>query len=62
MSSELLTINEIAELLDEPQNRVAYMIAKHRIKHVKHIGNTRVFDSAVIARVKELLFDIQIRK
>lgn len=62
MSSELVTISEIAEILNEPQNRVAYMITKHRIKHVKHIGNTRVFDSSATARVKELLFHIRIQK
>lgn len=62
MSSELLTITDIADLLNEPQNRVAYMIMKHRIKPVKRIGITKVFDASVVETVKAYLFDIQIRK
>lgn len=62
MSSELLTVSDIADLLNEPQNRVAYMIMKHRIKPVKRIGITKVFDASVVETVKAYLFDIQIRR
>jgi len=62
MSSELLTIGDIADQLNEPTNRVSYMLTKHRIKPVKRIGITKVFDASVVALVKDYLFNMRIQK
>lgn len=62
MSSELVTVSDIADQLNEPQNRVAYMIMKHRIKPVKRIGVTKVFDASVVDIVKGYLYNMQIQR
>ena len=62
MSTELLSVDDIAELLSEPTHRVAYAIKKQRIKHVKRIGLTRVFEPSVVSLVKEVIFDMQCRR
>ena len=62
MSSELLTVGDIADQLNEPHNRVAYMITKHRIKPVKRIGVTKVFDKSVVGIVKDYLYNIRIQR
>ncbi|KKN59389.1 hypothetical protein LCGC14_0542240 [marine sediment metagenome] len=61
MNAELLTTSDIADRLHEPQNRVAYILKKHRIKHEKRIGVTKVFDPSVVAVVKAHLYNMQIQ-
>lgn len=62
MSNEMFSIADIAEQLSEPTNRVAYMVSKYRIKHVRRVGITRVFDLAAVALIKEGLFNVRIQK
>ncbi len=61
MSNELFSIDDMAEMLSEPGHRITYLIKKHRIKHAKRVGLTRVFDSTAVAAVKEALYHMQIR-
>ena len=62
MSTELLSVDDIAEILSEPTHRVAYAIKKQRIKHVKRIGLTRVFDPPAVTLVKEVIYNMQCRR
>ena len=59
---ELLTVGQIAERLNEPPARVAYIISKYHIKPVKRIGIFRLFGEAEISRIVSGLFNIQIRR
>ena len=62
MSNELYSIADMAEKLREQTNRVAYMVSKHRIKHVRRVGATRVFNQAALDLIKESLFSMRIQK
>ncbi len=56
------TISQIAEMLGESPQRVAYIIRKHRIKPIERIGGTRLFDDRQIKAIKQGLYGIQIRR
>jgi len=43
MSSELLTIEQIADKLQEPPACVAYFVSKYRLKPVERVGIMRLF-------------------
>lgn len=60
VTDELLTIGQIADRLSEPPSRVAYMIAKHRMKPVRRVGIIRLFSEQQVQAIREGLFNIQI--
>lgn len=62
MSNTDRSITEVAELLSESPQRCRYMVSKHRIKHCRLIGNSRMYDQAAQALIKEALFNIRIQK
>ena len=62
MSSDLFSIADMADKLEEPTNRVRYMVDKHRLKHVRRVGVTCVFDETAFAAVKEALFNMRIQR
>ncbi|MBW8015729.1 MAG: hypothetical protein FVQ82_06045 [Planctomycetes bacterium] len=62
MTQNLLTIGQIAELLEEQPSRVAYIVSKYRLKPVCRVGIIRLFDELQIKAIKKGLFDIQIRR
>lgn len=55
------TVTQIADRLEEPPQRVAYVIAKHRIKPMDRIGIIRLFSEGQIEAVKQGLYELQIR-
>jgi len=55
------TVGQIADVLDEPPQRITYIIRKHRIKPPERIGITRLFTRAQIEIIKNGLHNIQIR-
>lgn len=55
------TVGEIADQLAEPPARVAYIIAKYRLKPVRRVGIIRLFSEQQIGVIREGLFNIQIR-
>ena len=59
---ELLTVGQIADLLQEQPSRVGYIIAKYRIKPVHRVGIIRLFSNKQIEAIKEGLYGIQIRR
>lgn len=58
---DLLTASQIAERLNEPPQRVTYIISKHRIKPVARVGIIRLFSFEQIEAIKQGLYGIQIR-
>lgn len=56
----LLTVSEIADLLGEPPQRVAYVIRKFRIKPEKRIGIIRLFKDQQLTAIKQGLYGIRI--
>ena len=60
--TNFLTVSHIADLLDEPPQRVAYIIRKHRMKPVQRIGIIRLFNQDQIETIKLALRNIQIRR
>lgn len=62
MSENLLTIKDMAEKFSEPPKRIDYLIAKHRIKEARRVGQARVFDERGQAAIKEALFNIRVHR
>jgi hypothetical protein len=60
MADELITIGQIADRLEEPPSRVAYIIAKHRMKPVRRVGIIRLFSEQQVQAIREGLFRIQV--
>ena len=58
---DLYTIGQISDMLEEPQQRIAYIISKYRIKAVERIGIIRLFSSDQIQTIKQGLYGMQIR-
>ena len=56
-----LTVGQIADVLNEPPARIAYIISKYRLKPVQRIGIIRLFDEEQIKAIKQGLYEIQIR-
>ncbi len=59
---ELWTIGQIADRLEEPPARVAYIVAKHRLKPVDRVGIIRLFSHQQVEAIKQGLYRIQIRR
>jgi hypothetical protein len=59
---ELLTVGQIADRLSEPPGRVAYVIAKHRLKPLQRVGILRLFDADQVITIKEGLYDMRIHE
>ncbi len=57
-----LTVGQIADVLNEPPARIAYIISKYRLKPVQRIGIIRLFDEEQIKAIKQGLYEIQIRR
>lgn len=61
MIQELLTIGQIADRLQEPPARIAYIVSKYRLKPIQRIGIIRLFNEQQIQVIKRGLYVIQIR-
>ena len=61
VDTNLLTASQIADLFDEPPQRITYMIRKYRLKPVQRVGIIRLFDEQQIKAIKQGLYGIQIR-
>jgi len=62
MERELLTVGGIADLLEEPPARVAYIISKYRLKAIKRVGIIRLFDQSQVQLISQCLSNIQVRE
>jgi hypothetical protein len=62
MSNTDRSVAEIAEMLSEPPQRVRYIVSKLRIKHCRLVGNSRMYDEAAQARIKQALYGIRIQR
>jgi hypothetical protein len=59
--ANLLTASQIADRLEEPPQRVTYIIRKHRLKPVQRVGIIRLFSEEQIRAIRQGLYGIQIR-
>ena len=59
--TELSTVGQIADRLDEPPSRVAYIISKYRLKPRSQVGIIRLFDQDQVQVITDGLFNIGIR-
>ena len=55
-------IGQIADLLQEPPSRVAYIIGKLRLRAHKRVGIIRLFDETQVEAIKQGLYHLQVRK
>ncbi len=58
----LLSLSEIADFIEEPPQRVAYIIRKLRIKPKKRIGIIRLFSKSQAIQIKQGCFNMQVRR
>jgi hypothetical protein len=58
---DTLTVGQIADILQEPPQRVAYIITKYRIKAIKRVGIIRLFGPRQVSAIKQGLYTIQVR-
>ena len=56
INSELYTIGNLADYLDEPTSRIAYVISKHKLKPVTRIGIIRLFNKEQAEAIKQGLY------
>ena len=61
MGQKLRTIGQIADLLNEPPSRVAYIVSKYRLKEAKRVGIIRLFSPEQVEAIRQGLYNIQIR-
>ena len=61
MGQKLRTIGQIADLLNEPPSRVAYIVSKYRLKEAKRVGIIRLFNPEQVETVRQGLYNIQVR-
>ena len=54
--SELYTIGQLAEYLDEPTSRIAYVINKHRLKPITRVGIIRLFSQQQAEAIRQGLY------
>ena len=57
-----VAIGQIADRLEEPPARVAYIVSKHRFKAVQRVGIIRLFSQQQVEAIKQGLFEIQVRR
>jgi len=62
MNNGYFSIGQIADLLEEPPARVAYMIRKHRIKASYRVGIIRLFSSEQVDSLRPLVEELNRRK
>ncbi len=56
------TASQIADMLEEPPQRVTYVIRKYRLKAVRRVGIIRLFSEEQVKAIKQGLYGIQIRR
>jgi len=60
-SKHLFTTGQISDLLQEPPQRIGYIIGKLRIKPIERVGIIRLFSGEQIEIIKRGLYGLQIR-
>ena len=61
MTEAEYTIGQIADRLQEPPARVAYIVSKYRLKPVRRVGIIRLFSEDQVQAIKNGLFTMQVR-
>lgn len=61
MRNGLCTVGQIADQLQEPPARIAYIIAKYRLKAAERVGIIRLFSEEQVEAIREGLYNMQIR-
>lgn len=61
INKNLYTVSNIADILHEPPQRVAYIIRKYRLLPVRKVGITRLFSEEQAKAIEQELFQIQVR-
>lgn len=61
LTASRFTASQIADRLNEPPQRICYIIRKLRLKAVHRVGIIRLFDEQQIVAIKNGLYGIQIR-
>ena len=60
--SNLFTVGQIAEKLDEPIDRVTYIIRRLRMKPVDRVALVRLFDEGQIVLIKDRIYNMRIQE
>jgi len=55
MKTAVLTVGQIADQLGQPPSRVAYLIAKHRLKPVGRVGIIRLFGEEQVETIQRTM-------
>jgi len=61
MSNADKSIQEVAEMLNEPTQRCRYLVSKYHIPHCRLVGNCRMYDTTAQELIKEYLFNIRVQ-
>jgi len=60
MAKKVYTIRQVAELFNEPQYRINYVVDKQQITPAARVANIRLFDDVAIEQIKEYFMAQQI--
>lgn len=62
MKTAVWTVGQIADQLGQPPSRVAYLIAKHRLKPIGRVGIIRLFSQQQTEVLRESMHELHRRK
>ena len=62
MGNTLFTVGQIADQLNQPPARIAYMISKFRIKPTQRVGILRLFSQEQVKGIKQSLSKMNKRR
>ncbi len=62
MKTAVLTVGQIADRLGQSPSRVAYLIAKHRLKPVGRVGIIRLFSEQQTEAIQESIQGLHSRR
>jgi len=59
MSSQVFTIGQIADILEQSPSRINYIISRDRIKASVRVANIRLFDEVVVGKIRLALMKVK---
>lgn len=59
MSSQVFTIGQIADILEQSPSRINYIISRDRIKASVRVANIRLFDEVVVEKIRLALMKVK---
>lgn len=60
MSSQVFTVSQVADMLEQSPSRINYIISRDRLKASARVANVRLFDEVVLEKIRLALLKISV--